>query len=304
MIITVRIVIFTLSSISLSASYRALKRNDKKVYRLFLFVSYFLVMKSGFIPLNIPKDYSSSHSPSAIVRELRAGSQSSKETALVVSLLRIFSIIFQNNVGSKALVPYCPQTPGQRSNPLTPGHLFGQPNPSRNVEGQSSMHHQKRTDLTPSQKRNLLDKRNEVINIKGRPPLILSYKQLQFKIAKHGKIHGLPTENGKTLKTEENISQFKKSLIAMAKNDDAVWFENGGYQKGTERGFEALNIFNKKSNVITVYKPNSEGQYYFVTTCKLDNEETANLFKTNGNFLTSAVLNANKDQTNTKNNDL
>jgi hypothetical protein len=133
------------------------------------------------------------------------------------------------------------------------------------------MPHQDFTALTKEQRRNLPDPRDGFISVEGHPKLTVRYGQVNFKTPKHGKIHGLPTnENGKTPKTEKNALALRDLIVNMPNRKDIVWFENGGYQKGTERGYDAVNIFDEETDTIAVFKKDENGEYSrFTTTCTL-----------------------------------
>jgi hypothetical protein len=170
------------------------------------------------------------------------------------------------------------------------------------------MPHQDFTTLTKEQRRNLPDPRNRFIMEEGYPPLVVRYGQVKFKTPDHGPIHDLPTnENGKTPKTEKNVLALRDSLVKMPEREDVIWFDNGGYQKGTERGYDSVNIFDKEKKVISVYKKDENGQYsQFTTTCRVTGKEEAYLFESGGSFVTEAVLNSQKALTiiDTNTNDL
>ena len=158
------------------------------------------------------------------------------------------------------------------------------------------MPHQDFTALTMEQRRNLPDARDEFIDVEGHPKLTVRYGQVNFKTPKHGKIHGLPTnENGKTPKTEKNALALRDSLVKMPEREGIIWFDNGGYQKGTERGYDSSNLYDKDKRVIGIYKKQENGEYLFSTTCKVTPVEETNLYKSDGNYVTEAVLNDQND---------
>ena len=149
--------------------------------------------------------------------------------------------------------------------------------------------------MTKEERRNLPDPRDGFIREEGHPKLTVRYHQVNVKTPKHGKIHGLPTnENDKTPKTEENALALRDSIINMPNREGVIWFDNGGYQKGTERGYDSVNIHDKENHVIAVFKKQENGEYLFSTTCKLTPVEEAHLRKSGGNFVTEAVLNNQK----------
>ncbi len=91
-----------------------------------------------------------------------------------------------------------------------------QPGASLQMERPSYISHQDFIALTGEQRRNLPNARDRFIEIEGHPKLTLRYGQVHYKTPKHGKIHGLPTnENGLTTKNEENALALQDSLIKM-----------------------------------------------------------------------------------------
>jgi hypothetical protein len=142
---------------------------------------------------------------------------------------------------------------------------------SLQMEKPSAMPHQDFTVLTKEEKRNLPDHPDGFIDVEGHPNLTLRYGQVNFKVPKYGDIHGLLVNaNGKTPKTEENTLAFRDSLVNMPEREGIIWFENGMYQGGTERGYDSINIYDPKTQVIAVFKKQSDGKLIlFTTTCGL-----------------------------------
>jgi hypothetical protein len=77
-----------------------------------------------------------------------------------------------------------------------------------------------------------------------------------------------------------NALKMMRSIIDMPNRNNVTWFEDGTYQAGTNREFEAIHIYDQDRRIIAVFKK-STGR--FVTTCQLDIEEHKELVKT-GNF--------------------
>ena len=71
-----------------------------------------------------------------------------------------------------------------------------------------------------------------------------------------------------------------RSIVDMPNRNNVIWFEDGTYQGGTDREFEAIHIYDVDKRIIAVFKK-STGK--FVTTCQLKLKEHTNLLKT-GNF--------------------
>ena len=179
------------------------------------------------------------------------------------------------------------------------------------MEKPASMPQQEYSGMTKSERRQLLDPigRDRSINVDGYPRLDLRFNQVEFKTPKHGKDHGLPVDKtGKTPKTEANAIALRDSLIDMPNNQDIIWYTDGQYQGGTQRGCDSVNLFDPDTNVIAVYQKQPDGSCLFLTTCKLVPAEVKHLQDSNGNFLTERMINQQNavstnihDSTNTKN---
>lgn len=96
----------------------------------------------------------------------------------------------------------------------------------------------------------------------------------------------------------------------MPNRQDIVWYTDGQYQGGTERGCDSVNLFDPDTNLIAVYQKQPDGSNLFLTTCRLTPLEVKHLKDTNGNFLPERMIKQQsglstniKDPTNT-NNDL
>ena len=76
----------------------------------------------------------------------------------------------------------------------------------------------------------------------------------------------------------------------MGNNPNIVWYTDGQYQGGTERGCDTVNLFNPERNLIAVYKKQSDGSNLFLTTGKLTQAEVKHLEDSNGNFLTQKMI--------------
>ena len=179
------------------------------------------------------------------------------------------------------------------------------------MEKPASMPQQEYSGMTKSERRQLPDPigRDRSINVDGYPRLDLRFNQVEFKTPKHGKDHGLPVDKtGKTPKTEANAIALRDSLIDMPNSQDIIWYTDGQYQGGTQRGCDSVNLFDPDTNVIAVYQKQPDGSCLFLTTCKLVPAEVKHLQDSNGNFLTEKMINQQNavstnihDSTNTKN---
>ena len=126
-----------------------------------------------------------------------------------------------------------------------------QPGVYLQMERPSAMPHQDFTALTKEERRNLPDARDGFIDVEGHPKLTARYGQVKYKTPDHGDIHGLPTnEKGKTPKTEANALSLRDSLVKMPNRKEIIWFDNGMYQGGTERGYDSVNIFDKETDTM------------------------------------------------------
>ena len=234
----------------------------------------------------------SDHSKS-LIRDLRAGDLTLKQLAILVFTFWMWqheAIGFQ----PPAERPPHHQLFGDNTNFQGKNYFSksGKPIASLQMEKPSSMSHSQYISLTKEEKRNLPHPLDRVIQIEGRSTLIARYGQVKYKTPAHGKIHGLQqNENGKTLKTETNIACFLDSLTDMPNRKNLMWYEDGAYQKGTDRGYESVNLYDKDSRVIAIYKKQENGECLFSTTCRLTIDEETHLLENNGSFVTEAVLN-------------
>jgi hypothetical protein len=229
------------------------------------------------------------------INELRAGGSRVREAAwllITIWMLQQQSLGFQP-VRQAPPPPHHQLFGGTSSSPRK--NYFSkssQPGDSLQMERPSSMPHQEYTSLTKEQRRNLPDSRDGFIDVEGRPKLTVRYGQVKYKTPDHGDIHGLPTnENGKTPNTEQNALALRDSLVKMPEREGIQWFDNGGYQKGTKRGYDSVNLYDKDKRVIAIYKKQENGEYLFSTTCQVTEIEETHLLQNNGNYLTEAVLN-------------
>jgi len=138
--------------------------------------------------------------------------------------------------------------------------------------------------------------------------LIESFSQVELKTPKHGPDHGLPVDSkGKTPKTEANALALRDSLINMPNKPNVIWYKNGGYQRGTSRGYDTINVFDPDTNLIAVYQKQPDESNLFLTTSELTAIERYHLIATDGDFVTEKILNKQKTistniQDNTNNN--
>lgn len=336
------IVIFLFAlSISGAFSY-ALNRTDGNVYKSVLFTMYFLAIKIGLIPPNVPlylnqsqpnqqlvsrvqprpvynpyvsildeyrpfglymtnferSSLVSQHSQSLkLVNELRAGN--SRVTQAAWLLITIW-LLQQQSTGFQPinLVPRPPHLQGLYGNQQS-GNQFGYakgagPRSIKVVGATQNAGSDKKqpSSLTKEQRRNLPDPRDEFICEEGHPHLVGIYGQVLFKTPDHGKVHGLPVdEKGRTPKTEKNALALRDSIVN-PKRKNIVWFDNGMYQGGTNHGYDSVNIFDKDTNTITVFRKGENGEYNrFTSTCTVTNTERVYLFESGGNFVTDNNLN-------------
>jgi len=166
------------------------------------------------------------------------------------------------------------------------------PSPSKpttylEMEKPASMPQQQYSGMTRSERRQLPDPlgRDGFIKVEGYPRLDLRFNQVEFKTPKHGPDHGLPVDRPKT----EAIT-LRDSLIDMPNRQDIVWYTDGQYQGGTERGCDSVNLFDPDTNLIAVYQKQPDGSNLFITTCRLTPLEVKHLKDTNGNFLPERMI--------------
>ena len=234
-----------------------------------------------------------------LINKIRGGGLVEAATALVVIVV-MWQIL---GVGIEGFVLPNPGWGVDRPNPFQPpgGHLRyppvydlfsprrtpGCPRPGSTLEitRPSSMPHQEFVGLTKEERRALPHSNDMKIIHEGRPELEVGFWQSKFKVDDHGAVHDLPytvKSNGgtKTEKSDDNTLKMMESIVDMPNRNNVEWFEDGTYQGGTDRGFEAIHIYDLDKKVIAVFKK-STGK--FVTTCQLDRDEHNELLKT-GNF--------------------
>ena len=119
----------------------------------------------------------------------------------------------------------------------------------------------------------------------------MRFNQVDYKTPKHGIDHDLPVgKNGKTPKTEANALALRDSLVDMPNRENIVWYTDGQYQGGTDRGCDSVNLFDPDTNLIAVYEKQPDGSNLFLTTCTLTPLEVKHLRSNNGNFLTEKMI--------------
>ena len=232
------------------------------------------------------------------VLELRGGGFS--EWAAVILIIYMLNL---KQAGGFKGVPLPNQDPEgwlnnkYNSRNVRHGHSCSRPTTSLEMKKPASMSQQEYSGMTKSEKRKLPDPlgRDRSINVHGYPELNLRFNQVEFKTPKHGKDHGLPVDtNGKTPKTEANVIALRDSLVDMANRENIIWYTDGQYQGGTDRGCDCVNLFDPDTNVIAVYEKQPDGSYLFLTTCKLVRSEVKHLRNSNGNFLTKKMIDEQK----------
>lgn len=234
-----------------------------------------------------------------LVKELRGGSWGLVGTAALLGLIiLIFSMGegFVPNNPNPGWVLYCPNAfqPPTAEHRYPPAYdLFfprrtpGCPRPGSTLQinRPTAMPHEEFVGLTKEERRALPHSNDMKIIHEGRPDLEVGFYQSKFKVGDHGAVHDLSytvKANGgtKTEKTDDNALKMMRSIVDMPNRDNVRWFEDGTYQGGTDRGFEAIHIYDLDKKVIAVFKK-STGK--FVTTCELTAKEDAEL-KATGNF--------------------
>jgi hypothetical protein len=74
---------------------------------------------------------------------------------------------------------------------------------------------------------------------------------VNYNTPKQGAIHGLPVnENSKTPKTGKNALAIRDSIVNMPNREGILRFENGMYQGGTERDYDSINLYDRKTKAI------------------------------------------------------
>lgn len=229
-----------------------------------------------------------------VLKKLRGGTLSPYLAVFAIGI--VVSLMFQ--ISDVEAFSSVLQQLGQWNAPQ-PHYGYGPPSPSGICSSSSTQiaaiptQAQQFNDLTKWERRNLPDPqgRDRSINVDGSPRLDLRFQQVKYKTPKHGKDHGLPVgNNGKTANNEANAIALRDSLVDMANRKNVIWYTDGQYQGGTDRGCDCVNLFDPDTNIIAVYKKEKDGNNLFLTTCTLNENEAAHLESTNGNFLTDNNL--------------
>ena len=122
------------------------------------------------------------------------------------------------------------------------------------------------------------------IRVPGHRNLVIRHGQAKKKLTKHGGLyntvtHITETGNEVSAKPKENQNIFKKGIQDLVTDPSSTWYDKGTYQASTERGFNSVNVFDEKRQIVVVFKRQT-GE--FVTTYKLLDWE-ASLLKRTGN---------------------
>ena len=101
---------------------------------------------------------------------------------------------------------------------------------------------------------------DKIIDVEGHPRLRVGFWQSKFKVADHGAVHGLPhsvKNNGgtKTEKSDDNILAMMQSIEGMPDRPNVIWFDQDDvtYQRGIDREFPAVYIFDDDTKVVAVF---------------------------------------------------
>lgn len=228
---------------------------------------------------------------SKVINKIRGGGLIEAATALVLIVVMwqilggIQGFVLPNpGWGVDRLNPFQP-TGGLRYPPVYDLLTPARPGSTLQVTRPTAMPHEEFVGLTKEEQRSLPHINDTAIIHEGRPELEVGFWQSDFKVGDHGAVHDLPytvKSNGgtKTEKTNDNTLEMIRSIVNMPNRDNVQWFEDGTYQGGTDRGFEAIHIYDLDKKVIAVFRK-STGK--FVTTCQLLDPEHDELINT-GNF--------------------
>jgi hypothetical protein len=230
---------------------------------------------------------------SKLIKKLRGGSLIETVGALILIVVMcqilggIQGFVLPNpgwGVDRDRLNPFQP-TGGLRYPPVYDLLTPARPGSTLQVTRPTAMPHEEFVGLTKEEQRALPHINDTAIIHEGRPELEVGFWQSDFKVGDHGAVHDLPytvKSNGgtKTEKTNDNTLEMIRSIVNMPNRDNVQWFEDGTYQGATDRGFEAIHIYDLDKKVIAVFRK-STGK--FVTTCQLLDPEHDELINT-GNF--------------------
>ncbi len=110
------------------------------------------------------------------------------------------------------------------------------------------MPHKEFVGLKKEERRAFPYSNDMTIIYKGRTELEVGFWQSKFKVGDHGAIHDLPytlkTNDGtRTEKSDNNALKMMRSIDDMLSRDNVQWFEDGTYQRRTNREFKAIYIY-------------------------------------------------------------
>lgn len=162
------------------------------------------------------------------------------------------------------------------------------------VQKPDSISREQWSQLTKAQKRQVADPKGrdyQYMN-QGFPTLTFMFNQVKHKVPGHGGAHGLPVnEKGRASKSDENAMIMRDDLINQVKNTSPnEWYLNGQYQGGTERGCQSINVYNPDDGRVVVFQKFPDGTNSYLTDCIMTPREQDHFEKTDGNFLTEAML--------------
>ena len=231
-----------------------------------------------------------------LLKKLRKGDLSANLTVIVLIVYTMCSLSGENvfSISNQIGNWNAPTVdPGFGLNPDY-GSETSRPQAGLQIEKSSPMPQQNYSNLMTSERRKLADPLGQYgsINIDGFPRFDLKFNQIEFKTPKHGRDHGLSTDdNWKMRKTEINTLALRDSLIDMPNKPKVICYKEGVYQGGTPRGCKSVNVFDPDTNLIAVYQKYSNLTNLFLTTCKFTQMELDHLKANNSNFVTERILN-------------
>jgi hypothetical protein len=156
----------------------------------------------------------------------------------------------------------------------------------------SSIPHSEYIKMKPQERRSLPHVDDGYYRKKGLTDLRVGFNQVEYKMPKHGKDHGLQPDNGnKISKSRTNVLFVRDDLLSMPDQEGVKRYEDGMFQGGTELGFETVNIFDSKRGLIAIYKKNEDGKpAEYVSSFKITPMERDHLISSSGNFVTQSNL--------------
>jgi hypothetical protein len=211
-----------------------------------------------------------------IVNNLRGGSWKMTLVGNAVLVLVLGLVWLVNSAAGGFITP--PSDPGWN----LPHGLYDPPGLVRPADCDTRLYAGPTQSLKTWESHNQSNPKDRFIRVPGHKEVILRYGQSKYKTSDHGALAGLPYKiknNGgtKTLVTDKNVEVLMDLAEAVLRDSDSKWFEDGTYQKGTDREQDSVNVLNEKFNRVVILDRETR---QFITVCEPAEDEVDDLIDT------------------------